>query len=66
METAKLTTAVNNLITRAHLAMYEGDYKAASNYFRIVATITDAIEAGEDDNSLHGRYLIEYAAGKHR
>lgn len=66
METVKLKTAINNLITKADYAMHRGDYKAASEFFRTVTVISEAIDGGATDGSEYGRYLIEYAAGKHR
>ena len=66
METVKLQTAINNLITKADYAMHKGEYKAASEFFRTVTAISKAIDGGTTDSSEYGRYLIEYAAGMHR
>ncbi len=66
METVRLKTALNNLIAKANYAMHRGDYKSASEFFMTVTVISEAIDSGATDGSEYGRYLIEYAAGKHR
>lgn len=61
-----METALNNLLTRARLALIEKEYEKAAEMFHIAAVMTRAIERGETENTRQGKYLIEYSRGLHR
>ena len=61
-----MKTALNNLLTRARLALINGEYDKAAEMFYIASIMTKAIDAGETENTEHGKYLIEYSRGMHR
>ena len=61
-----MKTALNNLLTRARLALVNGDYDKAAEMFYIASVMSKAIDAGETENTEHGKYLIEYSRGMHR
>ena len=61
-----METALNNLLTRARLALINSDLNTAKELFKIASIMIDAMEKGENENTTRGQYLIEYSKGMHR
>ena len=61
-----METALNNLLTRARLALINKQFDQAAELFYIASIMSKAIEDGETENTQKGKYLIEYSKGMHR
>lgn len=61
-----METALNNLLTRARLALIQKDFDQAGELFYIASIMAKAMEDGETENTQKGKYLIEYSRGMHR
>ena len=61
-----METALNNLLTRARLALVNREYDKAAEMFYIASIMSKAMEDGETENTQKGKYLIEYSRGMHR